>query len=481
MKQLDSGRDRVTNNGTFIFPKDEELTGEEIISFIHYNSETLDIRYRHNMHQYLGKHPILRETAKQTGADNRLVVNMPKYLVDTYNGFFAGIPPKITLDKASQNKALQDWNDSESVADIQSEISKQADIYGRSIAFIYQGEDSQPHLSYSSPSHAFIVYDDTVARQPLAFVRYTIPSNKTLYDAQGTIQYADKLYKFTGTSVELDTEQNELGTNPYGMVPAVEFFENEERQGVFDGVDTLIQELDRAISQKANQVEYFDNAYLAIIGVMLDTDENGKPKIDIKNNRVLYLPQVDPNGPEPKIEFLSKPDADQIQEHLIDRLTNLTFQMSMVPNLNDEQFAGNSSGVALEYKLLPMVTKASSKERKFTKSFKQLYKIVFSVLFPKGQQDAWQDLQFKFTRNLPANIADEINSAKNADGMISKETQLSLLSFVQDPQAEIKKMQKEKDEAIKQAQASVGAMPDFMKTPQVGENENEEETQEDNE
>ena len=472
MKVLDSGRDKVTNNGTFIFPKDEELTGDELISFVKYNTTHLNKRYRHNMHEYLGKHKILKDPVSQMGSDNKLVVNMPKYLVDTYNGFFSGIPPKITLDDENQNKVLQDWNNAESMADVQSEISKQTDIYGKSIAFIYQGEDSQPHLAYSSPSHAFIIYDDTVARKPIAFVRYSIPDGETVDEAEGTIQYADKFYKFKSTDIELDTDQNAVGVNPYGMVPAVEFYENEERQGVFDGVDTLIQELDRALSQKANQVEYFDNAYLAIMGILLDTDEEGNPKMDFKKNRVLYLPNIDPNSPEPMVEFLSKPDADQIQEHLIDRLTNMTFQMSMVPNLNDEQFAGNSSGVALEYKLLPMVTKASSKERKFTQSFRELYKIVFTVLFKQTQQDAWRDLQFQFTRNLPANVADEIASAKNAEGIVSKETQLSLLSFVQDPQAELKKMQEENAEAVKQAQENMQAVPDYFKSDEDGNPDN---------
>lgn len=423
------------------------------MAFIQYNESTLGKKYRRNMNLYLGKHKILRESPKQTGADNRLVVNMPKYLVDTFNGFFSGIAPKISLEDTGSNDALQDWNDSESFFDKLNEISKQADIYGRSIAFVYQGEDSQPHLSFSSPSHAFIIYDDTVARRPLAFVRYLIPDGEPFTSATGQIQYADKLYNFKGSEITADTETNSSAVNPYGIVPAVEFFENEERQGVFDGVVTLMESLDKAMSQKANQVEYFDNAYLVALGVRFEEDENGNPKVDIKNQRFLYVPTVDQNAPQPRIEFLSKPDADQLQEHLIDKLTNDIFQMAMVPNLNDEAFAGNSSGVALNYKLLPMRNKASNKERKFTRQLRALYKIVFSVLFSKGKDDLWKKLQFQFTRNLPANVADEINSAKNAEGIVSKDTQLSLLSFVPDPKAEMKKISKEKEDNIRSVQS----------------------------
>lgn len=452
----------VTHNNTFIYSGSGELSGDELLNFINYNTSTLGSRYRRNIKLYLGKHRILHDDPKQTGADNRLVVNMPKYLVDTFNGFFSGISPKISLDDEKGNTELQDWNNAESFFDKLNEISKQADIYGRSIAFVYQGEDSKPHISFSSPSHAFIIYDDTVARKPVAFVRYRIPTGQTYTSAVGQIQYADNLYSFNGSEIQPDTETNETGVNPYGVVPAVEFFENEERQGVFDGVITLINGLDKAMSQKANQVEYFDNAYLVAIGTRFDEDDNHKPIIDLKENRFLYVPRVDPSVPDPKIEFLSKPDADQIQEHLITRLTDDIFQMAMVPNLNDEAFAGNSSGVALNYKLLPMRNKAANKERKFTKQLRLLYKIVFSVLFSGSKTDLWQKLQFQFIRNLPANIADEVNSAKNAEGIVSKETQLSLLSFVSDPKAEIKKISEEKQDEIQNAKKAAGSLPDYL-------------------
>lgn len=463
MKTLNNENCKVTRNHMFIFPKGLEMNASELQSFITYNATDMQRVYRRNMNLYLGKHPILRAPDKETSPNNKLVVNMPKYLVDTYNGFFAGVPPKVGLDNAADNDTLQQWNAAESIGDKLNEISKQADIYGRSLAFVYQGEDSLPHLAYSTPSHAFIVYDDTVARKPLAFVRYSIPYKSGYPNAYGTIQYADKFYSFNGSTISVDTEQNEYGTNPYGVVPAVEFYENEERQGIFDSVVTLIDALDKAESQKANQVEYFDNAYLKAIGVQFPEDKEGNPQIDLKHNRLIYVPNVDPNSKSPDIDFISKPDADNLQENLINRITEQIYQISMIPNISDKEFSGNSSGVALQYKLLGMVTKASSKESKFKIALRQLYRIIFKVLMPESSKDSWQDLNFHFTRNLPSNVADEINSAKNAEGMVSKQTQLSLLSFVTDPQAELERMSKEKADAVKQAQENMGDLPDYMK------------------
>ena len=410
------------------------------------------------MDYYLGHHPVLEQPAKQTGADNRLVVNLPKYLVDTYNGFFSGIAPKISLDDDKENQKLQDWNNTNSFVDKLNEISKQADIYGKSYAFVYQDEDSQTRVTYCSPSHAFMVYDDTVNREPLAFVRYHY-DNSSDATAKGTIYYADASYDFVGPEIS-----PEPTPNLYKLVPAVEFYENEERQGVFDGCITLINELDRALSQKANQVEYFDNAYLYMLGIQLEKDrDTGQPMLDLKNDRFIYAPaDTAVNG---KIGFVSKPDGDNMQENLINRLTEWIFQTAMIPNMNDQAFSGNSSGVALQYKLLPMKNRASNKERKFVHSLRHLYQIIFSVgtVLPDSSKNKWQDLSFQFTRNMPANIADEVNSAVNASGIVSKETALSLLSFIDDPKSEINRMEKEKDEEMKRVSQLSPAAMDFQK------------------
>ena len=88
MKDINYGRDKVTGNSSFIFPKGEKLTSNELLGFIAYNETVLKPRYRENMKLYLGKHKILTAPEKETGADNRIVVNSAKYVVDVYNGYF---------------------------------------------------------------------------------------------------------------------------------------------------------------------------------------------------------------------------------------------------------------------------------------------------------------------------------------------------------------------------------------------------------
>ena len=49
-------------------------------------------------------------------------------------------------------------------------------------------------------------------------------------------------------------------------VPAVEFVENEERMGIFESALPMIDAYNKAISEKANDVDYFADAYLKILG-----------------------------------------------------------------------------------------------------------------------------------------------------------------------------------------------------------------------
>lgn len=452
---------QVVDGNVFIYPLGEELSMADLLKFIGINQQ-LAKGYDENRNMYKGDHQILHERSRMYGPDNRLVANLPHYIVDTYNGFFTGIPPKITLEDQTENIALQLWNDENSLQDKLSEISKQADIYGRSLAFVYQDEESQTRIAYASPTTAFMVYDDTVSRQPLAFVRYW---KNTDGAQEGMVYYAERVISFTGSKF---TEEQ---PNVFKMVPAVEFYGNEERQGVFDNVKTLINELDHVLSQKANQVEYFDNAYLKVLGVNLDQDGDGEPDADLIGNQMIYSPDAD--AANAAVEFISKPDGDNMQEHIIDRLVSMIYQISMVANLNDEAFAGNSSGVALQYKLLPMRNMAANKERKFRQALRKLYRIIFSVgtVLAESKSEAWRDLDFSFKRNLPDDLSNDAEIAQKLQGMVSNETLLSILPFVDDPKEELKRIKQEKIENMQNAMKYGPAALDMNKDDSDGEDE----------
>ena len=224
----------------------------------------------------------------------------------------------------------------------------------------------------------------------------------------------------------------------FAGLPIIEVIENDERQGLFDAVKTLIHGLNKAVSEKANDVDYFADAYLKIIGVELD-DEVTK---SIRDARILNL--YGEQGVTVDAGFLDKPNADTTQENLIKLLVDSIFTISMVANLSDENF-GQSSGTALAFKLQPMSNMALAKDRKIQSAFSRMYQQVFSIPLSGIPEDAWKEIKYQFTRNMPRNLKEEAEVAKLLDGQVSDETKLSTLSIVDNAKDELEKVNKEKE------------------------------------
>ncbi|MDQ0507638.1 SPP1 family phage portal protein [Peptoniphilus ivorii] len=142
------------------------------------------------------------------------------------------------------------------------------------------------------------------------------------------------------------------------------------------------------------------------------------------------------------VEFMDKPDGDATQEHLINRLETLIFNLSMVANINDKDF-GASSGIALRYKLQSMSNLANTKERKFTKGFRRRYRLIAVLANTAIAPEDLAGLHFIFTRNTPANLLEEAQTANLLTGLVSDETALNSLSIIKDAKAEMKRIQEE--------------------------------------
>lgn len=417
----------------FIHPAEEEITAEVVKEFIDLHVAELP-RYNRLKELYESNAPILSQEDKaEYKPDNRLVVNYAKYIVDTFNGYFIGIPVKVSHDDAGINEKVDDFLKRNDMDDNQAELSKITSIYGHGFELLYQNEEAETCSTYNNPLDMFIVYDDTIAQKPLFAVRYQTTDD----EMKGQIYKKDEIIHFTKGGSGLVF--GEVEVHYYGDVPVIEYIENEERQSIFESVESLINAYDKAVSEKANDVDYFADAYLKILGVELE-EESLKT---IRDNRIINLYGAD-NIKDIIAEFMEKPNGDASQEHLLDRLERLIYQISMVANINDESF-GNASGVALEFKLQPMKNLAAMKERKFTSGMNRRFKMVFNLPtnMEASNKDQWRNLNYKFTRNIPRNVADEAETAGKLQGVVSKETQLSVLSIVDNPKQEIERMNTE--------------------------------------
>ena len=421
----------------FRLAAEEELTDQKLGEFLRQHAYESTFRYQQLKNAYETDYPIFYQEKKpEWKPDNRIAVNFAKYIVDTMNGFFIGHPIKITADEEGAGKFvefLDQYNDQD---DNNAELSKICSIYGKGYEMYYVDEFGKIGITYLTPMDAFMVYDDSVLCRPRNFVRLYLDAENVLH---GSVSDESKIRYFTQKG-KLEWEEEEK-LHGFDGVPATEYVENEEQLGIFEPVLTMINAYNKAISEKANDVDYFADAYLKVLGAVVD--DAGIQ--DIRDNRIINFPPALQNM-LPDVEFLAKPDGDATQEHLIDRLERLIFQISIVANISDENF-GTSSGIALKYKLQAMSDLEKTKERKFTSGMNRRYKLIFSNPVSGMKKDDWVKLHYRFTPNFPANVLEETQIAQNLDGIVSQETLLSVLSVVDNAQTEIQKIEQEKERA----------------------------------
>lgn len=442
----------------FRIPKDKQMTPELLAEYIGKHKRLVNDRLQKLQDAYENKYPIYNLKKKDDyKPDNRISVNHAKFIVDTFNGFFFGVPLKITVKEAldykrepddkNKSKDTPDENISNFINYLDSfnnldnknrEIAKMSDILGASNEIYFTDEDGRIGIMQLSRLESFFIYDDSILQRPMFFVRYYKDSEgveRGSWSDNTVVQYFvhEGSYKWV----------EEAKPHYFDGVPATEFPENTERRGIFESELSAINEYNKALSEKANDVDYFADAYLKIIGPHVDKADTQH----MRANRLINFENDEENMPV--IEFLQKPNADTTQENLLERLKADIFQMSMVPDINDKNF-GTVSGVALKYRLLSMSNMAKVKAGLFKEAFARRYRLIFSN--PVAQTapynvkaDDWMRLEYTFTENYPANVSDEVETARNLEGVVSKETQLKVLSIVDDIQNEMSRMDSEKN------------------------------------
>lgn len=416
----------------FRLPKDTEITGEIIMEFINKHKEQVKNRYDKLNNAYISDHEILHQAAKaKHKPDNRIVVNFAKYIVDTMNGFFIGNPIKMVTEDKAVSEYVEYLNRYNNLDDSNAELSKTCSIYGKGYEIYYADEESELCVAYLTPLEAFMIYDESIIQRPLFFVRtYTDRDN----NERGSISDGTSIrdFKITGGF----TWESEWVAHNFNGVPASEYIENEERQGLFEPVLTMINAFNKAISEKANDVDYFADAYLKVLGALLENEDIAF----IRDSRVLNL--VGDDAEKLVAEFMDKPSNDESQENLLDRLERLIFHIAMVANISDENF-GTSSGISLKYKLQAMSNLEKTKERKFSSGLNRRYKLLFSHPASRVPKDAWVKIKYHYTPNIPANLLEEAQIANQMEGVTSHETQLKVLSIVENVQEELDKIEEE--------------------------------------
>ena len=423
-------REPVTDD--FVVPRDTAMEPELLMRLINEHRTEHVPRYEFLGEAYETHYEIFGRAPKPDyKPDNRLAVDFAYDITETFEGYFIGIPVDLKAEDETKAAYLDWYQEHNAQEDVDAELSKMASKFGHAYEMMYQDDEGLPRSAPMSPLCSFMVYDDSVLKRPMWYVTY-------LYDEDGELRgnWSDAMdvtpFRAVGGSIEF----GEPEAHYFGMVPAIDFMQNSERRGLYEGVLNLIEAYNSAISSKADDVEYFADAYMVVEGMELSDDF----KTDLRENKLINL-----WGDAPlKVYFLQKPDGDVAQENLINRLEMLIFKMAMVPDITDDSFS-TASGTALKMRLMPMNNLARNKERKFTRGIKQRLRMLANYPGQPFSGDDWQQVEITMHRNMPEDLAAEVDVAGGLSGIVSEETQLSILSCVDDPKREIERKNAERE------------------------------------
>ena len=231
----------------------------------------------------------------------------------------------------------------------------------------------------------------------------------------------------------------------FGNVPIIEYRNNKLCIGDFEQQISLIDAYNKLTSDRVNDKEQFVEALLVIYGTLMgdDNEEVSEVMKILKENGLLELPA------DARAEYISRTFDENGMEILRKAIKEDIYTFSHVPNLTDENFVGNSSGVAMEYKLLGLQMITGEKEKYYKKALKRRIELFCNYLNLKAIAVNPNNVKITFTRQLPKNLNELAQMIANLSGKVSTETLIEQLPFVEDASSEIEKVKQENEENVK--------------------------------
>lgn len=422
----------------------DELTEQVIKRIIDNHRTTVLPRLQKLERYYRTDNDIKRRVMNDATKPNNKIANAyPSYITDTLVGYFIGEPITYNCEDKTLLDSLNTIFEYNDEADENSELAKDASIYGVAYEQLYIS-DNELRFKRLNPQEVIPIYDKTIEENLLAVLRYyndydfTTDTESTIVeviDSTRVRRYNMGMNVLGGMNATSFTLLEEY-PHFFGMVPIAIFENNEDETGDFEKVISLIDAYDKMESDSLNDFEYFTDCYLALYGFTAEPEDIK----EMKEKRVLLMDEGT------SAEWLVKQTDDSTVENMKIRLDADIHKFAKCPNMADKEFSSNASGVAIKFKLLGTENLVAIKERKFKRGLQQRFELMAQISSLLGATFDWRDIDIIFTRNIPSNDTDIANMVRQLEDIVSNETLLAQIPFVDDVEAEVERVKKQKEE-----------------------------------
>lgn len=409
--------------------------------------------------------PIFHREFEDTSAINNKINNdYFSELINTKVGYFAGAPfsysysqlaetdtdenplsddetiPQTQADIDNANKVIERFTIRNNIADKDLEITKLAEICGYAGRLLYINTEGEESIKVINPWECVILARDEITEPSYGIWYYTeefitegmSKEVKTIefYNATDCYIFEDGLEGW----ILKDHFKHMFDYCPLQAIP-----NNRELLGGAEKVLSLIDGVDRTVSDCNSEVEAFKLAYLLVYGVQIDDKTLEKAK----RTGCFNIPPM--GATESKIEYLTKQINDTFVENHLNRLEKNIYKFGQTPNFSDEAFASTTSGVAMKVRLFPLETRCAMFERKLHAANIYMFKVLSSAWEKKQIFIDPLEVIIEYKRTFPLDLQYEATVLSALKGNVSDQTALGLMSFIDNPEYEQELMEQEKD------------------------------------
>ncbi len=384
---------------------------------------------------YDGKNEIIKQNAVQGRPNYSINVNMAKYITDVATGYTFGKPLTYSVAKDENKKLLNillSVCSENYTEELDYHLGGDMSVYGIAYQLVYPDKNSKTGVKFKrlEPLRTFMVADNSIEENVICAVYFHDYIENKQCKTRVYLWDEENIYTFDGfsNSFSLSTKTKHL----MGQIPVIESLNNDDGFGDFQMILDLLDSLNLMISNNTDDLQSVSNAILAVSGGKLGEEEIKQ----INKYKVANLPTG------ANMQWVIKNTNTEGVFGQIQHLLNFIFQISMVPDLSDDAFAGNLSGVAMQFKMWGIDQLWTSKIRKYKTCVNKRNEMTLRIL--GINEKTANEIQVNFYKNLPENMAQDYEIAKNLTGVISLKTILKNLSIVEDAENEYKLIQEEK-------------------------------------
>ena len=433
----------MVTSKVYYLPKGTEPTDEVVNNLI---SSTQREKNMQNYEALYGYYMSMPVTERPAPHDIRVVVGHARYITKINVGYLLGNPVQYLASEGVDIEPLDLLYRNQTISTLDVELATDASIFGHAFERVYTDKEGNSRSAKIDPRNIILAYDDTVEHNKLFAIIYT-----QSYRADGTeIKGQYECTILTDTMIKervlknktlVASDDDEDIEHSYGEVPVIEYVNSSDRMGDFEPVVSLIDAYNILQSDRVIDRERLVDAFLMVSGASF-TPEQQKA---LKEGRIV---SGIPADAEMKyiIKNINEADADVLRETLMADI----HKISMTPDMSDKNFLGNSSGVALLFKLLPFEDHIKDKERYFENGLMDRFRMYNRILAAIGKMQIVKpaDIDATFKRALPQNDLEISQMINNLVGIVDRETLVSRLSFVQDAKETVELANKEDDEDL---------------------------------